>query len=254
MKIVACYKCVPNSESISVARDRTLDFSAVQWEIGQYDLRAIEAAMQMAADGADSVAVLTVGGAITENSKMKKAVLSRGPQEMFGIKDTAFEAADSISIAKALSAGIAKIGDVDLVICGEGSSDMYSQQTGIILGGILGWTTLNAVASISKTDNGLRVTRVVDDGVETLDIALPAVISVTSDINMPRIPTMKDILGAGKKPSTIWTAADVDAEISVKAETLSILAPEETDRKRIVLNSGEEGAVEQFVSYLKSAL
>lgn len=253
MKVVACYKCVPSSESISVSRDRSLDMSQAQWEIGQYDLRAIEAASKLAADGGVVVG-LTAGGDIVDNSKMKKALLARGPQEMFGVRDEALDSADSVAVASVLASAIGKIGDVDLAIFGEGSGDMYVKQMGNITGALLGWTTVNAVCDIEPIEGGLRVKRVVDDGVETLEIGLPAALSVTADINVPRIPTMRDIMGAGKKPSTIWSLADVGASVCPTTETESILAPEGTDRKKIILSGCSEDVIQQFSSYLKSVL
>ncbi len=254
MKTIVCYKSVADSESIKVARDRTLDMSEVQYEIGQYDLRAVEAGMQLAAKTGGEVIALTAAGEMASNSKMKKAILARGPQEMFGIQDTSLDSADTMAVAAVLKAGVEKIG-CDLVLCGEGSGDMYAQQTGNILGGMLGWSTINAVCEIEPTGEAtLRVKRVVGDGVETLDITLPAVISVTGDINVPRIPTMKDIMGAGKKPSTIWSLADIGASVVATTKTESVLAPEATERKRIILEGGSDEALDEFAAYLKKAL
>ena len=98
----------------------------------------------------------------------------------------------------------------DLVLCGEGSADLYAQQVGVQLGQLLNVPTINSVSKIvSVADGKVTVERTLEDEVETLEMPLPAVISVTSDINEPRIPSMKQILGAGKKPSTIWTVGDV---------------------------------------------
>ncbi len=255
MKIIACYKSVPFSEEIVAKSDRSLDFSGASLEIGQYDLRAVEAAMQIKeADGESSVAVLTVGGEAVSNSKMKKAILSRGPAEMYGVQDPSLAEADSFMTAATLKAALEKIGDVDLVLCGEGSSDMYVQQVGNMLGAMLGWNTLNAVCGLTREGDHLRVERVVSDGKEVLEVDLPAVLSVTSDINIPRIATMKDIMAAGKKPSTVWSMADVGAAAEGKNETVSTLALEKADRKCIVLDGASEEEVAQFVDALKKAL
>lgn len=255
MKILVCYKCVPFSEEIKVNSNRSLDTAVASLEVGQYDLRAVETAMRIKeADGESSVAVLTVGGDAVSNSKMKKAILARGPAEMYGVQDASLESADTFTTASVLKAAVEKIGDVDLVLCGEGSSDMYAQQVGNVLGAMLGWNTLNAVCAAERDGDGLRVERVVADGKEVLGVALPAVLSVTADINIPRIATMKDILGAGKKPATVWSLADVVSEVEAKNETISLLAPEETERKCVVFEDAGEENLAQFVSALKKCL
>lgn len=255
MKIIACYKCVPYSEEITVNDDRTLNLENASLEIGQYDLRAVETAMRIKeADGESTVAVLSVGGEAICNSKMKKAILSRGPAEMFGVQDSILEKASIYKTAAVLAAAVKKIGGVDLVICGEGSSDMYAQQVGNVLGGILGWNTVNAVCAVGKQENGVRISRVTNDGVELIDVELPAVISVTGDINVPRIATMKDIMGAGKKPATIWSIDEVCSAVNNTTEIKSILAPEKTERKNIIIEGNREDAIKEFADFIRKEL
>ena len=75
MKIVACYKIVPDADKIETKQDRTLSIDLSAVEIGQYDLRAVEEAAKIA-EITDGIAVaLTVGGDAVANSKMKKAIL-----------------------------------------------------------------------------------------------------------------------------------------------------------------------------------
>ncbi len=253
MKTVICYKCVPDNEGIGIRADRTLDTGSAVYSIGQYDLNAVEAGIQLAGED-DEVVVLTAGGAVVDNSKLKKAVLARGPKEMYGIMDESLGTADTLAIAKMLKAGIQKIGGVDLVICGEGSGDMYVQQVGNMLGSLLGWNTVNSVCGVTAEDGHLKVERFLEDGVEVLEVDLPAVISVTGDINTPRIASLKDIMGAGKKPSTIWSLSDLAAKTDKVSELISVLAPEETDRKKIVIEGSGDEAVSEFVEHLKKAL
>lgn len=253
MKTVVCYKCVPDSDSIAVKHDRTLDLENAVYAIGQYDLNAVEAGMQLSAEG-DTIVVLTAAGEIVENSKLKKGILSRGPQEMFGIMDPSLDNADTLATAKVLKAGIEKIGDVDLILCGEGSGDIYAQQVGNVLGALLGWNTVNSVCGIEKTDGYLKVDRFLEDGVESLEVDLPAVISVTGDINKPRIAALKDIMAAGKKPSTVWSLSEMGVDASNVSETVSILAPEQTDRKKVVLEGTSDEVLAEFASYIKSVL
>ena len=254
MKIVVSYKCVPTNDQIEVKGDKTLDLSKAEWEIGEFDLNAAEAAAQLVeAHGGTAVALMANTPAAAGNTKLKKGILSRGMAEQFAIVGECFAEADSLTTAKALKAGVEKIGDVDLVLCGEGSGDMYTQQVGNTLGVLLGWTTLNAVSKIEYADGALKVERAVADGTESLTVNLPAVISVTSDINLPRFPSFKEIMAAGKKPSTSWALNELMDEPTPAYETVSVLAPEQTDRKKIIMEGTDDETVDAFIDLIKKS-
>ncbi len=256
MKIVTCYKLVPEENDIRVADDRTLDLSGAAWKVGQYDLNAVEAAMNIAKEAAGSeVIALTCGGEIVDNSKLKKSILSRGPQQMVGIMDESLAHADSYAVANVLKTAVENIGDVDLIFCGEGSGDIYSQQVGSSLGALLGWTTVNAVNAVSVEEDGkLLVERALETGVEVLKVTLPAVLSVTAGINTPRIPSMKEIMGAGKKPMKVISLAESGAEVVNGAEVESILAPETAGRQRLILGEGTEENLDTLANYIRKAI
>lgn len=251
MNIVACYKCVPEEQDITINADMTLNFKNAEYKIGTYDLNAVETAMKISEVNGSVVSVLTAGAFEVDNSKLKKAILSRGPDAMYGIMDDSLALADSYTIANVLKAGVEKVADVELVICGEGSGDMYAQQVGTIVGGLLGWNTVNSVSAVEIDGKVLKIERTVEDGVEVLEVDLPAVISVTSDINVPRIAGMKDILAAGKKPMTVWGLADIGVDAQQTTETVSILAPEQTERKKIIIDGSSDAEIEVLFNHLR---
>lgn len=205
MKIITCYKCVPDEQDIAINNaDGTLDFSKADGKISQYDLNAIEAACQLKQQvGEAQVVAMSVGGKALTNAKGRKDVLSRGPDELIVVIDDQFEQALPQQTATALAAAAQKSG-FDLLICGDGSSDLYAQQVGLLVGEMLNVPAINGVSKIlSLTDSTLTVERELEDEVETLSIPLPAVIAVSTDINTPQIPSMKAILGAAKKRSSL---------------------------------------------------
>lgn len=81
MKIITCFKLVPEEQDITVTPEHSLNFDRAEAKISQFDLNAIEAAAQLAGDG-DEIAALTVGGSLLQNSKVRKDVLSRGPDAL----------------------------------------------------------------------------------------------------------------------------------------------------------------------------
>jgi len=245
---------VPEEQDIVVKGDRTLALDKAEWKIGQYDLNAIEAGMQLAEAVGGEVNALSVGGKIVDNSKLKKAALSRGPEQLYLVADDALNGADCYSTAATLAAAVRKIGDVDLILCGEGSGDVYAQQVGAVLGQMLGWATLNAVSKITAQGDKLLVERTLENEVEVLEVALPAVLSVTTDINKPRIPSLKEIMAAGKKPATTWGMGDIEADCSNKTEILSTLAPVEADRKMIILEGDSDDKIAELYEHLRKVL
>ena len=147
MNIVACYKIVPDAQDIEVGADGALRLDRAQWVLGEYDLVAIEAAAQLAAATDGSAVLLSAGGEKLNDTKLVKAALSRGADELYRVVDPALEDADAFQTASVLAAALRKI-DFDLVVCGEGSADRYSQQVGLLVGALLGLPVVNATGGV----------------------------------------------------------------------------------------------------------
>ncbi|MGE4268412.1 MAG: electron transfer flavoprotein [Deferribacterales bacterium] len=252
MNVLVCYKIVYEEQDIVTAADGTLSFDRAELKLSLYDLNAVEEAVRVADATGGAAKALSIGDASVENSKLKKGILSRGPQELFLVKDAALKNADTHQTAKTLAAAAEKIG-FDLVLCGEGSADYYAQQTGIQLGELLNVPVINAVSKITPADGKVIVERALEDLVEVLEVPLPAVLCVTSDINEPRLPGMKEILAAGKKPVTGWSLSDVGMSApEATVEVVSVLAPKQADRKNIIIEG--DGKVAEFFENIKSGI
>ncbi|EMZ0757647.1 electron transfer flavoprotein FixA [Salmonella enterica] len=256
MKIITCYKCVPDEQDIAINNaDGTLDFSKADSKISQYDLNAIEAACQLKQQLGDAqVVAMSVGGKALTNAKGRKDVLSRGPDELIVVIDDQFEQALPQHTATALAAAAQKSG-FDLLICGDGSSDLYAQQVGLLVGEALNIPAINAVSKIlSLTDSTLTVERELEDEVETLSIPLPAVIAVSTDINTPQIPSMKAILGAAKKPVQVWSPADIGLNSVPAYSAQQVAAPKQCERQRVVIEGDGEEQIAAFVENLRKII
>jgi len=252
MNIVVCYKLAPDAEDIEVKSDGSISLEKAEWIIGEYDLRAVEAAVKLVETVGGKAMALSAGPHQLNNSKAKKDILSRGPDELYLVEDDVLEKADTNLTARVLTAAINKIGGCDLVICGEGSSDMYFQQVGLQLGELLGIPTINSVSKIEMTDGKLTVERSLEEEVEVLDVPLPAALAVTTDINQPRLPTMKEILKASKKPVVEWGLKDLalSGEAAPSVNVLSTRSPKQVNRKQIIIPGSAPEAVQALVSYL----
>ncbi|MBM4764580.1 electron transfer flavoprotein [Bacillus sp. B15-48] len=248
MNIVTCFKVVPEEQDITIQSNGDISFDKAKLTVSNYDLNSIEAGVQLVEANGGSLTALSAGTTKINDSKLKKNVLSRGPESLYLVADDSLDNMDTHQTAQVLKAGIEKIGSYDLILCGEGSADLYAQQVGAQLGQLLNVPTINSISNISVVDGKVTVERTLEDEVETLEVPLPAVISVTADINMPRIPSMKQILGAGKKPSTVLTAEDVSsAKLENSIEVLETKAPEQVERKQDIIEGDSDDAIKQFV-------
>ena len=236
------------NKTLLIKSNGDLDLDKAKLTISNYDLNAIEAGAQIAEANGGTLTALSVGPAKIDESKLKKNVLSRGPENLYLVADGSLDHMDTCQTAQALKAGIEKVGAYDLILCGDGSADLYAQQVGAQLGQLLNVPTINSVSKITVADGKVTVERTLEDEIETLEITLPAVISVTADINEPRIPSMKQILGAGKKPSTVWTAGDVQFTIPGNSiDVLETKAPEQVDRKQVIIEGDSGDVLQQFI-------
>ncbi|MDA8477250.1 electron transfer flavoprotein FixA [Citrobacter sp. Awk 4] len=256
MKIITCYKCVPDEQDIVINNaDGSLDLSKADGKISQYDLNAIEAAVQLKQQAGEAqVIALSVGGKALTNAKGRKDVLSRGPDELIVVIDDQFEQALPQHTAAALAAAAKKSG-FDLIVCGDGSSDLYAQQVSLLVGETLQIPAINGVSKIlSLADNTLTVERELEDEIETLSIPLPAVVAVSTDINTPQIPSMKAILGAAKKPVQVWSSADIGFNAVDAYSAQQVAAPKQRERQRIVIEGDGEEQIAAFADHLRKII
>ena len=215
-------------------------------------INAIEAAAQLAASVGDAkVTVVTVGPTAIDDSKLKKNILARGADELVMVADDACADMDAYATAKMLASAINGLDGWDLIICGDGSADNYAQQVDVQLAYRLGVPVATAAVEIAPASAGLSAKRKLEDVIETVELSLPCVISVLPDIALPRIPGMKDILAAGKKPMQVEKATSAP---ETTVEIIDIKAPQAEERKLEVKSASDDGAIEAFASAIKSAL
>ena len=127
-----------------------------------------------------------------------------------------------------------------MIILGEGSTDNYSGQVAPRLAELLDLPQVTFVKSMSVKDGTLAAVRSLEDCFEDVELELPAVVSVVSEINEPRIPAVTQILRAGRKPKKILKPADLGINLKdfhPRLETVSNLAPVQ-ERRGILFKNG----------------
>lgn len=243
MRIVVAYKWAPNPQDASVGGDGTVDWGRAKAAVSEYDPVAAEVGRRLAdATGAELVGV-TVGGPEAATAMAKKAALSRGLDRAVVVADEAYAGAGSTETALALAAAVQHIGDVDLVLTGDSSVDVGAQLVPTILAGALGWPAVAAVTSVSGTAGDLTVERAHDGGSQVLHVTGPVVLATASDAVTPRVPGMKDILSAGKRPTEDLTADALGAAgLTPTVEVIATAPPALKDRRRQVIDATDAAA------------
>ncbi|MEZ2862828.1 putative electron transfer flavoprotein FixA [Proteus terrae] len=256
MNIITCYKSVPDEQDITInSADSSLDFSRANTKISQYDLNAIEAANQLKTqlDGIQ-ITAMSVGGKALTNAKARKDVLSRGADELVVVVDDQLEASLPYQTAVALAAAATKKG-YDLILCGDGSADLSSQQVSLLVGEFLNIPAINGINKIvSLSNDSITVERELENEIETLTIPLPAVIAVSTDINTPQIPSMKAILGAAKKPVQQWSVADLGLDAITARSEQKVAAPKQKVRQRIIIEGDGDDQIAELAEHLRKIL
>lgn len=252
MRVIACYKWVLDEADLKIdPKSRALITERAKRKISEYDRNAIECGVQLVEAAGGEVIALTAGTSDAKNSL--KDTLSRGPAEVMFVNDPAMAQADTYVTAKVLAAAVGQIGQYDLIVCGEGSSDGYSQQVGIRLAQLLGLSVVTFVNKVEVTGNVLLAERKLDEGIEVVEVNLPALVTVLPDVNRPRIPSLKQILAASKKPVKEVNfqqlgiqGTDIQPKVISKAVLGAIV-----ERKRIRVEGDPENVATQAVEILK---
>lgn len=204
--------------------DRTTDRAeSILSELDEY---ALEAALQLVeAHGGDGaghrVTAVTMGGAGAVNAVKKS--LQIGAHEGVHLTDDALAGSDASGTSRALAAVIRHLGDVDLVLTGMASTDGETSLVPAQLAELLELPQVTFASSLElRHDDGawhLTARRESDNAAETVESTLPAIVSVTDQINEPRYPNFKGIMAAKKKQISVLSLADVGVDPSEVGHT-----------------------------------
>ena len=261
MDIIVCFKQVLDPDI--PARDFKVDEAAkrvvpppnVSPVISNFDEYALEAAVQLKESLGGSITVLTVGG--DDSMDNIKKSLAIGCDEAVLLSDGAFDGSDAFGSAEVLAAAIKKIGRYDLILFGRVSSDWSAGATGIAVAENLGLPAVTQVQKIEPGEGSLRVERVLEDGSAAYDVPLPCVLTVSNELNEPRLPTVPGILKASRKQVPTWSATDLDlppggcGDGASGEDLLRLYIPRHESQCQIVEGDSLEEAAENLALLLR---
>jgi electron transfer flavoprotein beta subunit len=258
LKICVLVKEVPDAavEKRMDQGSKRLDRSGEK-NLNPFDTHAIEAAMQIREGGAvevEEIVAVTMGPESAVRA-LHKAV-SLGADRSVHLTDDALAGSDVCATGYAL-AQVLKSESPDLVLLGQQSDDGECYTIGAVVADHLQMPSLTQVIKIDVSGESLRCERQAEYGYDTVDVGLPAVISVGDAINEPRYPSLKAIMGAKKKQLDTKAAGDVEIDASKVGEqgsrtaVLSINPPPEKQAGEIIEDEDTDETVQKIVSWLE---
>jgi electron transfer flavoprotein beta subunit len=224
--------------------------------LNPFDTHALEAAMQVKEGGAvevDEVVAVTMGPSSAVRA-LHKAV-SLGADRSVHLTDDALAGSDVAATGYALAKALQKESP-DLVLLGQQSDDGECYTIGAVVADHLQMPSLTQVIKMDVSGDGLRCERQAEYGYDTVQVQMPAVISVGDAINEPRYPSLKAIMGAKKKPLDTLAAGDAGIEADLvgeggsRVQCGSFKAPPSKEAGQIIEDEDTDETVEKIVAWL----
>jgi electron transfer flavoprotein beta subunit len=214
MEIIVCVKKVldpdlpPAKFMVDTERNRVIPPEGMPFVINPYDATAVEAALRIKEDKGGRITVITVGDKSADDIVRK--FLAMGADEGIIISDPSFEESDGFATAHILSQTIKRIGKHDVILCGRQAVDWDMGLVGPTIAEYLGIPVVTLAKSIQVSDGKGIIERITTNGYETFEVKLPALITVSNELGLARIPSGWGIIRAAKKEIPIWTAKEIE--------------------------------------------
>jgi len=249
VKIAVCVKHAVDEAELKVDQTGNPQFAGAASKMSTFDKNAVEEALRLRAAHTGDITILTVG--TPDAKKTMKEALAMGADR--GVLVTA----DPMSIstgrtAELLAGAVKNAGPFDMVLCSEGSSDIYSGLVPPMLGELLELPFVGYARKVEVSGQSAKVERSLEDSVEVVEAPLPMVVSVVSEINEPRYPTLIQIMQAGKKPLAELAPEAILPGSKPSAPLFIGMKAQAMARKKVVFEGPPEETAKKLVDALAS--
>ena len=223
MKIlVAVKRVVDYNVKVRVKTDKTgVELANVKMSMNPFDEIAVEEAIRLREAGIASEVVAISMGEAKCTETIRTAMAMGADRGIHVLTDAELQ---PLSVAKLLIA-LAKKENPDLVILGKQAIDDDCSQTGQMVAAMLNWPQGTFASKVAIAEKNVHVTREIDGGLETLELALPAVITTDLRLNEPRYASLPNIMKAKKKPIEEIRPGDLDVDVTPRIRTLRVDDP-----------------------------
>jgi electron transfer flavoprotein beta subunit len=247
MKIAVCVKHAVDETELRIEPSGSPILTGAASKVSTFDKNAVEEALRLKSSLGGEVVVFTVGTQDARKS-MKEALAMGADRGVHVIADTT--SFDSMVVSELLARAIQKTGPFDLILGSEGSSDTYCGQVPPMLAERLGLPYAGYSRKIEVYGAVSRVERALEESVEVVECALPFVVSIVSEINEPRYPTLIQIMQASKKPVEEATPQQLGVLAPQALVRVHSMSAQPVNRKHIMI----EGSLEESAAKLLDAL
>ena len=220
--LVGVKRVVDYNVKVRVRADGTgVETANVKMSMNPFDEIAVEEAIRMKEAGtADEIVAVSMG--VRQCQETIRTALAMGADR--GIHVMTDEELQPLAVAKLFKALVERESP-GLVILGKQAIDDDSNQTGQMLAALLGWPQGTFASDIALTGEGAEVTREVDGGLETVGLAVPAVVTTDLRLNEPRYASLPNIMKAKKKPIDQIAVDELGVDVAPRLETLKVEDP-----------------------------
>ena len=222
-----------------------VDLANVKMSMNPFDEIAVEQAIRLKEAGqADEIVAVSIG--VAKNQETLRTALAMGADRAILIEAATdvHQDIEPLAVAKLLKAVVDEE-QPGLVLCGKQAIDNDMNATGQMLAALLGWSQATFASEIEISGETAKVTREVDGGLQTIEVKMPAIVTVDLRLNEPRYASLPNIMKAKKKPLDTKTPEDYGVDVSNRLEIVSTKEPE--GRKAGVM----VGSVDELVQKLK---
>ncbi|HJP06504.1 MAG: electron transfer flavoprotein subunit beta [Acidiferrobacteraceae bacterium] len=223
MKVLVPIKRVIDANiKVRVKADQSgVELNNVKMAMNPFCEIAVEEAIRLREAGTvDEVIAVAVGTG--QSQETLRTALAMGADRAILVETDL--APEPLAVAKLLKALVDKEAP-GLVILGKQAIDGDNNQTGQMLAGLLGWSIGSFVSRLQIEGETVRVTREVDGGLENIELASPAIITVDLRLNEPRYASLPNIMKAKKKPLDTVTATELGVDVAPRLEVLKVVEP-----------------------------
>jgi electron transfer flavoprotein beta subunit len=258
LSIVVCVKAVPDEKAadklIIDPVTKTLIRHEIPLVINPLDQNALEAALHLKNKYEGHITVISMGPPLA--GKIVKECLALGADAGILLSDPLFAGADAYATAITLASAIKKLDKVDVVFCGRASSDGATEWVGPELATFMDLPVVTMVRELVNTDGTKWIVKAdYEDGYRVVQVNLPAVFTVTQDLNSPRKLSFSGIIKARKKEITTWGLPD----LGLPEETVGLIGSPTIVSKLTFLKSKREcqiieGTLDEKVDILINTL
>lgn len=224
MKILVPVKRVIDyNVKVRVKADQSgVELANVKMAMNPFDEIAVEQALRLREAGtANEVVAVSIGP--SQNQETIRTALAMGADR--GIHIESSHDIEPLSVAKLLKAVVEKE-TPELVLLGKQAIDDDCNQTGQMLAALLGWAQGTFVSGIELASDKAKIIREVDGGLEHLEIAMPAIVTVDLRLNEPRYASLPNIMKAKKKPLDSISVEELGVDVSPRLTTIKVEEPE----------------------------